>query len=674
LGARLFATAFLCLAALSAAAESVVVEIDADNRVLSLPLPESAFSREGTQLAVDLDGYDVTSFGRIDDGWLFVDLEVALAAGEHTLALLAFHTDGSNEVLVDTTLKVAASAHREWALNTLFESNYRAGESSGADYAGVDPFANSGSVSLSASDTRGNWGSGAAVEAVYDENNGSVAGSADWLLPAYELYTGYGGETASGWAVAGTIGVERDDLLFSSYQRRGAAFEAAAATGRLRIKGFSVNSRPRSGFDGDYVIASDDDDRTTGLSTSLAIVDKRLEFGGGYVDGKSRFGGDGFNPQAGTAVFGGDSWNLALDSRWLADGLWVHLERAGSDFDPDGLGIGLPAAGGDAVKAQVQVESGERIGAGPFAYWSATLQYSEVGRDFYSLGNLALPGNLEVASAVFQGGFTSVVVDVEIARETTNPEDDPSTATQTLRRSGVNVAWSPATLNPDSGLFSLLGAPSVSAWLYRIHNSQPDSDAPLVGFDVDNETDEAGIALAFSRDELNWSIEYGAIDYDDRSMAVFDNGFLVYQPYSDSRNRYLSVAVGWVPGERLGLEAFLQRNALEETDYGDEYRSTGYGLSGNFVIVPDRLDVFASLTRGEDRTVFGDSLFAPERFQSDVASLQLNWQAARAEGAQPAINLFLKGNFGRNEYPGMPAGDDFWAVYLGASLNWVGSN
>ena len=501
-----------------------------------------------------------------------------------------------------------------------------------------------------------------------------MPGSHDWLLPAYELYAGFAGETASTWAVAGTIGIDRDDLLFSSYQRRGAALEAAAGSGRLSVQGFSVSSRPRSRFDGDYILPSSGDDRTTGLATSLVVVEKRLEIGGGYVDGKSRFGGDGFSPQTGTALFGGDSWNVAIDSRWLANGLWIHLERAGSDFDPDGLGIGLPASSDDALEARVQLESGERIGAGPFAYWSAVLRHSVVGRDFYSLGNLVLPGNLEVSSAWLQGGFTSVVIDIELARETSNPDDDPSTATQTLRRSGLSVSWSPATWQPDSRIFRLLGAPSASAWWYRIDNSQPDADALVVGFDVDNATDEAGLSLAFSRDELSWSLEYGTVDYDDRSVAVFDNGFLVYEPYSDSRNRYLSVALGWIPGERLGVEAFLQRNTLEETDYGDEYRSTGYGISTNVIVIPERLTLFASLTRGEDRTRFGNTQFAPERFASDVASLQLSWQAARAEGAQPAINLFLKGNYGRNEISSVPADDDFWAVYLGASLNWIGSN
>jgi hypothetical protein len=663
----------MCLAALSAGAQPVDVEIGTDNRSLSLSLPGSAFARDGTQLAVDIDGYDVTAFARIEDRRLVIELDAALAGGEHSLALLAFHADGSDEVLADAVFDIVATGQGEWALNTLLESNYRVQDSSGPDYANTEPLANAGSLAFSAHAARGNRGYGATVEAAYDEANRSVAGVDEWLLPSYELYAGYGGETAAAWAVAGNIGIDRDDLLFSSYQRRGAALETAAGSGRFTFKGFAVGSQPRSGFDGNYLYPSDSNDRSAGLSTALIVAGKHLELGGAYIDGKSRFGGDGFSPQYELPVFGGDTWNVSLDSRWLDDDVWFHLERAGSEFDADGIGFGRRPVRDDAFQASLQVQSGERLGSGPFAYWSAVLRHSSVGRDFYSIGNLSLPGNLEATSAWLQGGFTSVVVDLELAREKTNPDSDPAQASQTLERSGLTIAWSPATVNLETGLFGLLGAPSATAWIYRIDNSQPDDDAMLAGFDVDDVTRETGLSLAFARDALNWSIEYGAIDYDDRSMAVIDNGFVVYEPYSDSRNRYLTLMVGWAPGERFGLEAHLQRNALEELDFGDEYRSSSYGVSGNFVLVPRKLSLVASLTRGEDRARYGDTQFAPDRLESDFASLQVNWRVAQGEGKRPVANLFLKGNYGRNDDSGLPGVADFWAIFLGGSLNWTGS-
>ncbi|MCH5377511.1 MAG: chloramphenicol phosphotransferase CPT family protein [Planctomycetes bacterium] len=53
MGARSLATAIMCLAALSAGAQPVDVEIGPDNRSLSLSLPESAFAREGNNVIID---------------------------------------------------------------------------------------------------------------------------------------------------------------------------------------------------------------------------------------------------------------------------------------------------------------------------------------------------------------------------------------------------------------------------------------------------------------------------------------------------------------------------------------------------------------------------------------------------------------------------------------------
>ena len=157
------------------------------------------------------------------------------------------------------------------------------------------------------------------------------------------------------------------------------------------------------------------------------------------------------------------------------------------------------------------------------------------------------------------------------------------------------------------------------------------------------------------------------------SSAVIENGNLVYQPLSDSRNRYLSLTANWIPGERVSLDGYLQRNNLEETDFQDEYRTTSYGVSGNFILMPDKLGLFLSLSQGKDRNRFGNLMFAAEQFESRFASMQLNWQVSEAAGSRPAFRLFLTGNYSRNENLVAFIQEDFRAIYLGASLSWLGS-
>ncbi|NIA26643.1 MAG: hypothetical protein GWP02_01210, partial [Desulfobulbaceae bacterium] len=618
-------------------------------------------------LSVDIDGYDVSAFARIDGSRLLLDLEIPLTAGQHALSVFLFYPDGRAEVVVEASLDAPEIPGTEWSFNTLFQTNYRADEKPTADYDGIGSVTNTGSMSFQVESRSGGWRTGAAIDSMYNGNSRAAAGDDDWLLPNYELYAAYGWDAVETVARTGNITVPKDDLLFSSYGRRGSTLEAAAKSGRFSLQAFDVSSVPRNDFGGGT------GDKTSGVAGTLTIVDGHLQIGGGFVDGKTSFDGAGFNVQNDAIRYGGDSWNLSLDSWLLEDSVWLHVERAESDFDADGIGIGLPASTDDATQALLQMSSSGKLGSGPFEYWSTIFEYKSVGRDFYALGNMSLPGNIEINSARFQGGFSSLVIDIDITTEQTNPNDDPLLPTQTLERTGANFAYAPVILNADNRLWQLVGSPSLNGWIYRIDNSQPDSDALFAGFDVDNRTDDAGISLAFSRDKLNWSVEYGVVDYDDTSSAVIEGGNLVYEPLSDSRNQYMSLTASWIPGERVSVDAYLQRNNLEETDLQNEYRTTNYGISGNFILMPNKMSLFLSFSQGSDRNRFVNLLFAPEHFESRFASLQLNWRVSEAAGSRPALDVFVKGNYSRNENLVAFIQEDFRAIYLGASLSWVGS-
>ena len=669
---RLFVAICLLFAHVTASAQSPAIQLGPDNSFVSFELPAAAFGHEGASLSVDLDGYDVTGFASLDGVRLTVNLEVPLEAGEHSVAVFLFHASGDAEIVFEGQVEAPVVASSDWSFNTMLETNYRAADDPSLSYAGVDKSANSGSIAFSASRSRGNWGAGASLETIYDQASGALPGGKDWLLPSYELYAGFAGESTEAWGVIGNIAVSRDDLLYSAYQRRGIALEGAAL-GRLSLKAFSVHSQPRNGFDGDYLAPTESNGQTNGLSTTLKVIDGHLQLAGGFVDGKSSFGGDGFNPPNDTLVYGGDSWNLALDAWALDDSLWLHLENAESDFDADGIGVGMPALEDDAFQALVQLSSNGKIGTGPFEFWSATLQHKRVGRDFYTLGNLSLPGNLESTAAWLQAGFTSVVIDIELAEENTNPEKNPLFARQTIDRRGATLSWAPVDIDAEAGPWRFLGVPSATAWYSRTDNQQPDAIAQLVGFDVDNSIHDTGVSIMFARDALTWGIEVGNVDYFDYSMTVIDNGFIVYEPYSDSRNRHLTANVAWMPHKRVALDAYLQRNHYDETAFNDRYRTTNYGIGGNFVLVPERLGLYASFSRGKDRSIYGDPQFTPDHFESDFASLQLNWKVLAAADSRPSIDLFLKANYGRDENVGLMLDDDFSAIYIGGTVNWTGS-
>lgn len=665
---------FILLIAASVAqavqAQSIEPIAALDQRSFSLTLPEAAFSHDGSSLAVDLSGYDVTSFSRIVERSLVVELDSPLPPGEYLVSVFQLFPDGDAAVLADAVLAVAEPDGTRHSVNAMLQSNYRVAEGSGQAFAGTDESATKGSLSAEAERVSGAWQLGGQLDVIYDRYSQATPPNERWVLPDYLLSaTRHGAGTTSSLKVGG-VGVAQQDFVFANFRRRGVSLETVDVSERFAVQAFSVVSTPANLLQGRALLPLESDDRATGVTASFSVLDERLRLKAGLVDGRTGLGGAGFNNFGDTTVYGGETWNAGLQSTLVDGSVEISLERAGSRFDADGLGLGDPASRDDAERATLVLSSAGRLGSGPFSYWSMQLEHREVGIDFYSLGNMSLPGNLRVHSAYLQAGFHDFSIDLDIARERSNPGDAPSLGSQTFDRAGLSLAYAPSTLDLSSEPWRWLGAPSLNAWAYRMAGSQPDADAVLVGFDVDNSTDEFGIGLSFARERLTWGLQVGLIDYTDRSIAVFDGPFLIYEPPSDSRNLQVSLQTSWAPSERVTLDAFAQNNRLEETDSDDVYRSTVYGLGGSWVLLTDKLSARASISLGRDQNRFGNQLFPNERLRSRVADLQLDWQAVAARDDRPGLRVTLSGNYARNEDLGWLVDNELWSVIIGAQVDW----
>jgi hypothetical protein len=664
----------ITILAVTAHAQADGVSWDPESRLISLDLSGQSLAGDGARLSAELDGYDVSAFSRLDGRTLEIRLETPLTAGKHAVKALLILPEGKPEILLDAVLDIADEDGTDLSLNTLLESNYRTGQYPRSNFQGTGRQVTSGSLSVAAEKLSAKRRFSGQLQSFYNPNQWAGTAGDFWLLPAYSLSAEFQGESTTTSVSAGNVSVAREDLLFSAWKRRGTVIETATTSGRLYLQAFSVSSAPRNQFDGDYLVPGNSQDRSSGITATVASANDQLRLSASLLNGKTSLAGAGFNPPDDAVIYGGETWNIALDSLWMNDSLWIYLEKAVSNFDSDGIGLGQPASRDDAVQAMLQLSSEGDLGSGPFDFWLAYLQYQRVGSNYFSLGNLSLPGNLTVHSGYFKGGFASVLLELEIVREQSNPDKDSSLPTQTLARAGTTISWSPTLLDPDNQLWHHLGSPSLRGWLYRTDNSQPGSDALVAGFDLDNRSDEAGLALEFTKETLSWAMQYGLFDYKDNSVPVFDGGYLIYQPPSDSRNRQASIKASWAPGKRVTLNAMLEKNNLVESDFGNEYRSTNLSIGSTFILVPDKLSLALSLNRWQDRNRFSNPQYAAENLRSGTANLQLNWFVRETTGRRPGVNVFLKGNYGRNENVAFLLDNKTWSIYVGAAIRWAGSN
>ena len=186
-------------------------------------------------------------------------------------------------------------------------------------------------------------------------------------------------------------------------------------------------------------------------------------------------------------------------------------------------------------------------------------------------------------------------------------------------------------------------------------------------------TDEMGLALQFAKETVTWGVEHAVVDYEDASVAIIDNGFLLYEPPSDSRNHQTMVQASWYPADRLTLEGYLQRNNYDESDFGNEYRNQNFGINGTVLIVPDTLSLSVNVNQAEDRNTFANPQFIGEDYRSRYASLQLNYHVREAAGNRAGLSFHLNGGHGRNEDLAMDIEEDSWSIFLGAIVSWAGS-
>lgn len=655
-----------------AEAQSAVAILADSPGSFSLELPAAAFSSEGASIAVDVNGYDVTPFSQLKASTLTVALHTPLSPGQYALSVLLFLADGGAEVLLDATLEVAAPEGMQWSAGVLLQTSYRAAEGPQEAFEGIAHGNAKGSLSHESELVAGAWQLGSALDLIYDRDNPAVPAGEEWLLPKVELLATHRGNATTTSFLAGDVAVLQENLLFSRFQRRGARLASAANSGRIDLQAFSLVSAPDNLIKADHLLPTDNNNRSDGLAASMQLVDERLQLSGAFVDGRTPIGGAGFNNMSDDAVYGGDSWNVKLESKLAEGSVVLQLERAESSFDSDGIGLGASARRDDATSATLLLSSIGRFNSGPLSYWSAELQHRRVGLDFYSIGNLGLPGNLKVRSAYVQAGYRDLAFDLDLGREQTNPDNDPLVPTQTLDRRGLAIAYTPGTLDPEFALWKWLGAPSLRTWVYRLENSQPDADAMLAGFDLDSTTREFGVGLSFARDRFTWGLQLGVTRYYDHSDAVFDGDFLLYEPPSDSRNLQASAQAAWTPIERLTFDAYIQRNRLKETDFNNRYRNSLYGAGATFLVLPG-LSLRGSFNLGRDRNEYGDPWFTPEQLKSRFADAQLVWRAMEARPDRPGLSLSLSGSFARNEDLALPADDELWSVFLGARLDWARS-
>lgn len=627
-----------------------------------------------TQFSIELGGYDVTEFSQFSSDSVIVQLDTPLDTGEYQALISVFYEDGEVQTLVDRQVYIEGGQSVAWQGNVTFNVDYRVDEEEPELFEDINERHGNGGVVGAVEYKSGGWTVNASLQGVYDSHTDNQPTGNLWELPDYKVSAAYKGKIAQGAVAVGNTMVQQNNLLFGNYQRRGVSAYAASNNGLVDATAFSLVSNPTTSTEENLVVAEDENTSVGGMVQVRPLSSSRddLVVGVGYLDGKGSVAGSGIYYQDPDTVYGGRAVNASVDAFLFSRGVWLHLEGAQSAFDIDGVDQGENAVKDNAHHVQVQFSSQGEMPALGMDYWSLTLSNQKVGRDFFSMGNLQLPGDLLTNRVLLAATKGALNVSAELAKETNNVDDVAIQATQTIDYASIDFTYSPF-VDSAKGVWAALGAPAFNGYVRRTNTYQKDSDAAITGIDVDNLRTEYSGGVTFNKERLSWGGTLTYSLYTDNSEEVTQNNVVTYTPLSDARTQMVSVFANWMPFETLTLSPQWQRTSNEETDAGSEYVSNTIGMDVQWAIIPEKLFLNLNYFLTHDDNQYEDPLIDDSEFRQHTGTFKIQWTALQPKGLQPGTDVYLSGSYGKQEDVSNDFETETWQIYAGITLGWAGA-
>ena len=621
--------------------------------------------------AVELDGYDATAFATLSGEQLTLQLPSPLDSGSHSLNVIAFYNNGDSEAVQQETLVVTGDSANSWGHAISINNSYRSIGLEKEDFADEEHFSSNGAVVLQGQRQQGRAGLKMEVDSLYDSNPANNTSNNEFDLPRYLLEANYGGDAHAGFVRVGNDTLQGENLLLSDYSRRGVSAGVQGQDQSYSVHTFAFQSDPTTSPDNNLAYPSAQQERSSGAVVAWAPLQntQALSFSAGYIEGEGSSSGVGFQTINDDATYGGDSWNLALDSRVFDAALLLHAEYAASRFDSDGIGSGDGRELDHSWNALLEYSRASN-NRWLFDQWSLGVKAQEVGTKYWSIGNLGLAGDLYSETVYFQGNRGGFGLATEFTQQSNNVDKDPTIADQESRLANLDLYYTPMDINTAAGIWALLGAPSFNGYVHTTRREQALSDALLSGYDLNDFVDEYSVGAMFSKERWSWNLQHSQTWLHDYSAALIQNGYTIYEPASDSMNALTTLMLTLSPSSRVSVSPMLQWNTLEEEETDNQSDTLNFGIDGQFEIIPEKSFFYVNYSLNQNDNRYKDGIGTDARLREQVLNLQATWKALAAKGIAPGIDLYLKGSYGQQQDRIANNGDELYQLLVGFTLYW----
>ncbi len=458
------------------------------------------------------------------------------------------------------------------------------------------------------------------------------------------------------------LSINRQDLVFTHFQRQATAADITGEDGRYRAQAFTHQSASPQAYS--YTNSSSSPTEVSYGGTLELDGWEHFALQAGYLGGNLQWTEEDlrFNPQPTT---GSDSWNLATTGFWLDRSLLARVEYARSTAENIASDSRGDSVTGQALQAEMRVSSDGELGSGWLDRWSGSALYRSVDNLYYSLGNSELTKGLDTAQLLMQSEWRRLTIELEWKQEGIYPEEGILGFAPTNNRSGMRLQY-----QLDTPLSPLLGETTVAARHYRLTQWQTQSQIDLQGYALRQAGDESGLNLAFNHLRWHWNVDYLIAQLDHWKQPQTPGANRLWQPEADWLHTTVAFNLGINLTDRFWMNFNAQQNDQQALDLARETQYQNLGVQFHVDKLARNLKLFAEYYFADETGTESAADSDTTRWRSQTGNAQLTWQVQPRKAKRPALDVYLRSGVNHQFNLAGDLNDTQWTAHIGFDLRW----
>ncbi len=609
----------------------------------SIPVPSNLSNEFLSQLALELDGVDVTALIQMVKGRAIFKPAEPVNYGKHILRIVQLTADGEINELAYWEFEVRqTSAFREAHFNADVDLMHtRRLEPQQVEGQNQNQNMTEGFVGINSSLAEGNWQGDLRMNTLANSDSSRFGNEQHYDLADFLISS----KTTNTTTLLGHQTVNHASMVMNQFGSRGGSIQYNSDDQRYNATAFSMYRNPVHGFEKGMGVATE---QPSIDGMHVTAYPSKEDPGKYYVsmvylqgkDATQQPSGAGYSIEA--APQDGRAWAMQAEARLLDKQLRLGTEYASTMVSAKATSMTIDdyaytteaySRSDNAYAMYAVWNSAQNTGAEIPTNWKLGLEHRVVGAQFQSIANPNLPfdrDSWKVFSELNRGGFA---VQLSVGTEHDNIEESIELPTIQKDIYAINSSWSPALNYDDKGqpIVGLLGQQSYAVNYSKETRRQIKDGVDSFALPVREEMDTAGVTGNFAYPSWGWNVGYNTSYYRDLTDQNSDN---IVQGST--------LGVNFPLGSKVTLTHTLHKQVTYICDTGLQRNEANAALQLNIQFIPAKLTTAVNYSLN-DATMSDDSVDS----KTESMTTNLTWIMREARENRPGMRLQLSGSRNR---------------------------